>query len=438
MVLQQNSNVKIWGWSSPAEKILLSNSWNNKTDSVVADNNAKWQIILQTPSAGGPYTITIKGINTIILEDIMIGEVWVCSGQSNMEWSYNSGITQIREEFNTCNNTNIRFFSIPKTTSIYPQDNCNGQWEICDSNTLKSFSAIGYYYGKELNKELKVPIGLINSSWGGTPAEVWTPAELINNDSVLKEAASKLKTYLWWPNRAGYAYNAMIAPLINYSIAGVIWYQGEANTYCANTYSYLFNTMIESWRNAWKKNLPFYYVQIAPFKYKNKNICALLQEAQTKSSTYPNVGMVVVSDLVDNINNIHPQNKKDVGIRLANWALVETYHRKNVGYKSPTYKNMVIESDKIIVSFNDALNGLKLKGEKINEMYIAGEDKIFYQAEVEIENDKLVIWSNKVIKPVAVRYAFGNTAIGNLFSMEGLPVAPFRTDKWEVDIQAEK
>jgi sialate O-acetylesterase len=432
MVLQQNSTAKLWGWCNPGEKIAITTSWNNRTDSATGTGGAKWQVAIQTPAAGGPFTITLKGQNTIVLSDVLIGEVWVCSGQSNMEWSWMNKLDETGEPA-TCYNPNIRFFHIPKTTADYPQDDCAAKWTICDSNTLKSFSAVGYFFGKKLNKDLHVPIGLINSSWGGTPAEVWTPDSMVNNDAVLKAASAKINLSNWWPRQPGATYNAMIAPITNFAIAGAIWYQGEGNTTTASTYTQLLTTMIDAWRKAWNKEFPFYLVQIAPFKYGDRNIGALLREAQTKAMTHPQTGMVVITDLVSDTGNIHPTNKHDVGDRLARWALHDTYKIDTVVYKSPMYKSMEVKKGKVYVQFDNAPNGLMAKGKTITELYVAGSDQQFYPAEAKIEKDKLIVWSKQVKEPVAVRFAFANTAIGNLFSKEGLPVNPFRTDNWDVD-----
>jgi len=438
MVLQQQSDVKLWGWASPGEKIFIITSWNNKVDSVVTTRDAAWQLIVKTPGGGGPYNITLKGNNTIVLQNVMIGEVWICSGQSNMEMSETWGLPDVKAELPKCYNNNIRFFYVSKATSKYPQDNCNGQWTVCDSNTLKTFSAAGYFFGKKLNEQLHVPVGLINANWGGTPAEVWTPVDSINNDPVLKEAASKQQPYDWWPYTPGATFNAMIAPVINYNIAGAIWYQGEANTPSPTTYAKLLTAMINSWRSAWNKQLPFYYVQIAPYKYGDKNVAALIREQQAKVMSLSNVGMVVVTDLVDNINDIHPKDKHDVGYRLANWALAETYHQSGTVYKNPVYKNMEVQQEKAIIHFDNASNGLMSKEKNITEIYIAGDDKVFYPAEARIQNDQLIVWSKQVKQPVAVRFGFSNTAIPDLFSKEGLPVCPFRTDNWEVDTSKEQ
>lgn len=433
MVLQQRSTTKLWGWASPDEKIRITASWDNKLIETSADGNARWQVEIPTPAAGGPYRITLQGQNKIVLENILIGEVWVCSGQSNMEWSFNNGIKSIKDEFSQLNKLNIRLFNIPKTTSKTPQDNSEGSWTVCDSNTIRSFSAVAYYFGKQLNKDLNVPVGLIGSNWGGTPAEVWTPAGLVEDHTVFKEAAAKNAPTAWWPVAPGYAYNAMIAPILNYKIAGTIWYQGESNRETASSYAELMDTMIGAWRKAWNNDFPFYYVQIAPFRYDRHHVGPLLREAQTKNLSIKNTGMVVVSDLVNDTLNIHPTNKKDVGLRLANLALAETYGLKKDGYKSPVFKSLVINGSNAVIDFHYAEPGLMVKGAAPKQIFIAGADKVFYPASVKIKGSQIVVSSKQVKIPVAVRYQFSNAGIGNLFSKTNLPVAPFRTDNWEVD-----
>lgn len=439
MVLQQQSNVTLWGWSAPGEKIFITHSWNKTTDSVQANGNANWKLSVQTPAAGGPYTITLKGSNTIVLKNVLVGEVWVCSGQSNMEWSSLNGLPEMDKELPNSANPNIRLFHLPKTTANAPQENCAGTWKECNPENLKSFSAVAYFFGKKLQAELNVPIGLINTSWGGTPAEVWTPEEAITSSPVLKEAADKLVKTDWWPTTAGATYNAMIAPITNFNIAGAIWYQGESNTNTASSYDALMRTMIDSWRKAWNKEIPFYYVEIAPFKYGSKNIGALLREAQTKTMQHPKTGMVVITDLVEDIKDIHPRQKQGVGNRLAGWALAETYNKTGGVYKSPMYKNLEINKNKATVYFDNAADGLVLKqgDKKAVEFYIAGEDKNFLPADVKIEGDHVILTNKQIKTPVAVRFAFSNTGIGNIFNKAGLPVNPFRTDSWDVDVAAE-
>jgi sialate O-acetylesterase len=433
MVLQQQSSVALWGWSNSSEKIIITTSWNNKTDSVFASRDARWKMMVQTPVAGGPYTITIKGGKVITLNNVMIGEVWVCSGQSNMEFhSFYAGSKDIQPELKNAPNTNIRFFLETKATSQYPQDDCKGQWTVCDSNTLKTFSQVAYFFGKRLNKELNVPIGLIEAAWGGTPAEVWTPAEVVNTDDTLRESAHKQVPSRGWPMWPGYTYNAMIAPVTNYNIAGAIWYQGEGNVVAPASYGRLLTSMINSWRRAWEKDFPFYYVQIAPFTYGGKS-GSVLQEQQARVQALPNTGMVVITDLVPDTTNIHPPLKREVGERLSNWALAKTYHKSGIAYANPSFKNMEVKGNKATISFYDADDGLMVNGPGISEIYLAGNDKIFYPAEAKISGNKLVVLASQVKEPVAVRFAFSSAAIGNLFAKNGLPVTPFRTDNWNVN-----
>ncbi|MCW3082295.1 sialate O-acetylesterase [Segetibacter sp.] len=433
MVLQQQSSVALWGWSNASEKIIVTTSWNNKTDSVVASRDAKWKIMVQTPAAGGPHTVTIKGGKTITLKNVMIGEVWVCSGQSNMEFnSFYEGSQDIKAELKNTPNNNIHFFLQTKATAQYPQDDCKGQWTVCDSNTLKSFSEVAYFFAKRLNKELNVPIGLIEAAWGGTPAEVWTPAEVVNSDDTLRESAHKQAPQRGWPFWPGLTYNAMIAPVTNYNIAGALWYQGEGNTVAPNSYGRLLTSMIKSWRRAWDKEFPFYYVQIGPFTYGSKS-GSIIQEQQTRVLAVANTGMVVITDLVPDTTNIHPPLKREVGERLSNWALAKTYHKTGIAYASPLYKSMDVKGNKATISFEYADEGLMVKGPGSAQLYIAGIDKAFYPAELRISGNKLIVWSDKVAVPVAVRFSFSSAAVGNLFSKSGLPVTPFRTDNWGVN-----
>ena len=434
MVLQQNDSVTLWGWGYSGQQVQVTGSWNNSTATATIANTAKWQVKLKTPAAGGPYTINIKSDgDDIVLNDVMIGEVWLCSGQSNMEWSYYNGAGFIKQELPTCYNKNIRFFDIPRATSDHPQDDIDAKWDICDSNSLKAFSAVGYYFGKKLQQDMNIPIGLINASWGGTPAEVWTPAEAVNSNETLKQAAAKLKDFPWWPTKTGLTYNGMIAPIVPYTIAGAIWYQGESNTETNSSYAQLLTDMIDAWRAKWNKELSFYYVQIAPFKYGNKDIGALLQEQQTKVMSHPKTGMVVITDLVDSVTNIHPSNKREVGYRLANWALAETYHKNIASYKSPQFSKAEAVKDKLEISFLNAPGGLMAKDKIITGFYISGEKEEWLPAEAKIVGDKIIVWNKSLKKPVHVRYGFGNTLIGNIFSKEGLPLCPFRTDNWPVD-----
>ena len=432
MVLQQQSEVKLWGWCAPAEKVTVKTSWDTITYKTIGSSSAKWSLKIKTPAAGGPYTLTING--STILEDVMIGEVWLCSGQSNMEWSGDQGIKQSLDEMPHANNQKIRLFYVSKATSEYPQENCAGSWKVCSPEEMKHFSSIGYFFGKDLQQAMNIPVGLINSNWGGTPAETWTPKNEVESDPQLSNAAKKIEPTDWWPTLPGDAYNAMIYPLANFEISGVIWYQGETNVPTYSTYKQLLTRMISAWRESWKKEFPFYYVQIAPFSgYGEHDFCALQRETMTKCLSIPKTGMVVISDLVEDIKNIHPVDKIGVADRLANLALSETYGKSGLNYRFPLYKGMKNEKNKIRILFDYADHGLMCKGKTITEIYIAGADRQFLPAMAKIDGNTLIVWNKSIKAPVAVRFGFTNTAIPNLFSKEGLPVNLFRTDNWEVD-----
>ncbi|MDR3715154.1 MAG: sialate O-acetylesterase [Puia sp.] len=430
MVLQQQSTARLWGWCEPAEMIYITTSWNHRIDSVKGTRDGNWLLSVPTPAAGGPYTIRIKAGNTIELKGILIGEVWVCSGQSNMEMSETWGLPDTRSEFPTCANTNLRFFHIPKTTSRQPQDDCKASWASCDSNQLKSFSAVAYFFGKKLSQQLHVPVGLIEAAWGGTAAEVWTPSQYVDADAALKNAADSLQPADWWPHVPGYCYNAMIAPVTPFTVAGAIWYQGESNVRTAGTYAHLLDTMIVAWRRAWNAPLPFYYVQIAPFAYGHQEDAARLREQQDAAARLDHTGMVVISDLVTDTTNIHPKNKHEVGYRLAAWALADTYHQGDSAWRSPWFESLEAKGDKLILHVADAPEGLHLSGPSVKELYIAGEDRVFYPARLRIEGDRLIVSSPLVRRPIAVRYQYSNAGIGNISGKTGLPLAPFRTDRW--------
>jgi sialate O-acetylesterase len=438
MVLQQGTDVTFWGWCEPQENVIVKTTWDTTTYSTKGTSSANWKLQLKTPKAGGPYTITIKGHNTIVLEDVLIGEVWLCSGQSNMEMNITWGLPY-EKEVAGATNPQIRFFHIPRTTALYPQDDVKARWVVCTPEEMKKFSAVGYFFGKEVNGKLAVPVGLINASWGGTPAEVWTPDSVITNDATLKNAAAQLKPANGWPIKPGATFNGMIYPLQNFPIAGSLWYQGEANVGTASTYYPLLTSMIAVWRKGWNKDFPFYFVQIAPFAgYGAYPSSALLREQQTKIASYPNTGMIVIHDLVDNINDIHPKMKREVGERLAALALTKTYGVSGLPYLYPQYEGMQVEKDKIRIHFTNVGAGLMVKGKELTDFSIAGEDKVFYPAKAKIEGTTVVVWSKEVKKPVAVRFGFNNAAMPNLFSKEGMPVGIFRTDDWEVEASTVK
>jgi len=425
MVLQRNSEVKIWGWGNPKEEIKLVSSWNNQEYKVTANNQAQWELKIKTPEAGGPFIISIKGYNEVILKNILIGEVWVCSGQSNMEMSASWGIDNGEEEAKNAANPNIRFFTVPKLTATTPQNNLLGNWTESTPETMKNFSAVGYFFAKRLREDLKnVPIGLISSNWGGTPAEIWMPEEVVQNDAVLLENAKKLNEQEYGPRQPGRAYNAMIYPIVGFKIAGTLWYQGESNVGSA-VYDKTLSSLITSWRKVWQEDFPFYFVQIAPYKTGSNNFSNVtVRNSQRKVLKQVNTtGMVVISDVSDTID-IHPKDKKSVGIRLANLALTNTY-KKNIGLvNGPLFKEIKVDKNKAIVSFDDA-DGLYFKNKNSNQFEMAAADGTFYPADASIKNNQVILTSKKVANPSKVRFAWGNTIQSDLFNKVNLPASCF-------------
>ena len=432
MVLEQKSEVTIWGWTThTSEAIHVMGSWNNVQVSTEAYQGV-WSVKLPTPIAGGPYSITVEGHENLTIHNVLIGEVWLASGQSNMEWTPMQGLLNVEEEIANANYPNIRFFQVDRHRSRHPQDNTPGYWVECTPKTMKHFSSVAYFFGKKLHEKLGTPMGLINASWGGTPIETWIPAEKIHGDKELSEAATKIEEKAWWPNEAGMAYNAMIHPLLNFEIAGCIWYQGESNRQNANSYYKSFPLLINTWRNIWQKDFAFYFAQIAPFKYNAVDAidAAIVRDAQLQTMlTVPNTGMAVTND-IGNLENIHPINKQEVGKRLALWALAKTYGVNHMEFSGPIYSSMEIKGNKIILEFDHADNGMELKGSKLTDFTIAGSDKVFYRAKAKIVGNTIVVSAPEVKEPVAVRFAFTDTAQPNLFNSEGLPASAFRTDSW--------
>ena len=428
MVLQRNSDVKLWGWGSPNEEIIITTGWDNATYTVKPDNHANWQINIKTPKEGGPYTLKFKGYNELVFKNIMLGEVWLCSGQSNMEWTPSSGIDNAEEEITKADYPNIRFFTVPKLTTQSPQINLPGSWQQCTPETMKYFSAIAYFFAQHLQEDLKgVPIGMINSSWGGTPAEIWMPQDYMAKDSLLASAAAKLTASEWGPHKPGLAYNAMIHPFAGLKLAGVLWYQGESNV-GSGVYDKTLAGLITSWRAAWNDDFNFYYVQIAPFNY-NEGITqgvSTRNEQRKVLQLVPKTGMVVISD-VGNINDIHPRNKKPVGIRLANLALSNQYGANQGLVNSPLFKDLKVNKNKATVNFNYA-NGLHFKGKTSKLFEVAGSDGVYHPAIAKIKNNAVIVYSNKVEKPKHVRFAWHNAALADVFNSANLPASSFTSE----------
>ncbi len=435
MVLQRNSKVKMWGWASPGEKIRIRANWLKSAVSVTADDSGRWITVLKTTKEGGPYTLTLTGKNVVKVKNILLGEIWVCSGQSNMEFTidmlggWDAFYPKEKKELEKNDFSRIRLCQVQKATLEVPADTCTASWSPANVKNVTNFSATAYFFGRELYRKLHVPIGLISSNWGGTPAEAWTEKSYLETDLDLKYYLQAPNSNGWVPGRPSVLFNGMIHPILNYAIRGVIWYQGEANRNDADTYGRLFATMIRNWREAWGLgDFPFYYVQIAPYKYDEPfPSAAYLREAQLKTLSVANTGMAVTMD-IGNVGNIHPKNKQEVGRRLALWALAKTYGKKVPAFSGPVFREMKKEGSAIRLFFDHAEGGLVARNGKLTCFTVAGTDGKFVDADAAVDGNSVVVSGGSVVDPVAVRFAFTNTDSSTLFNKTGLPASSFRTD----------
>ena len=443
MVLQQQSMVPLWGWNRPGATIRIKTSWSPKTYQTQAGKDSMFRVYIETPKAGGPYTITLQEGKSIQLQNILIGEVWLCSGQSNMEMPVKGfkgqPIVGSNEAILKSTNPKIRVYTVPRSSEFQPQANSKpSAWKEADPETISNFSATAYFFGKDLQEVLQMPVGLINVSYGGSPIESWMDRELLAGFPGIRLPVhpDSVKS----PNRTPTTlFNGMLHPVIGYGIRGFLWYQGESNYDRPDEYEQLFPAMVQRWRSLWKNDtLPFYYVQIAPYNYAQlppyhtggKYNSAYLRDAQRKSvQRIPRTAMAVLMDAGEE-KNIHPARKKEAGQRLALLALAFTYGYKGFGAESPAYDTMVINKGVAEVKFKYATNWLTSYGKELMLFEIAGADQIFYPAKAVIYRNAVHVSSAQVKDPVAVRYAFRDFVTGDLFSTEGLPVSSFRTDNW--------
>jgi len=475
MVLQRDQKDRVWGWADPGEEVTLKLAGQEKTAKAGLDGS--WQVMLDPIEAGGPHTLTIQGKNTIRLDDVLVGEVWICSGQSNMQMPI-AASKDADLEITTARYPRIRLISVPQVGTQEPQKDFKGRWQPCRPDTAAGFSAVGYLFGRRLHQTLDVPVGLINDAWGGSACEAWIRRDLLAADEkyapMLKRweqiekdfprakaeyeakrvagqaAADKAKAEGKQPprppsnpedlmrgnSRPANIYNGVLKPTIGYGIRGVIWYQGESNAKRAYQYRDLFPLMIKSWRDEWGQgDFPFYWVQLADYlpetSEPKESAWAELREAQTMTlSRLPKTGEAVIIDIGDG-QDIHPKNKQDVANRLARWALSRDYGVP-VAYQSPTYKAMEKHGKKVVLTFDHV--GGELKPFDVAEPHgfaIAGGDHKFVWAKARIVGPATIeVWSDQVADPVAVRYAWADNPVCNLYSAEGLPVTPFRTDDW--------
>lgn len=408
MVLQRDRPLPIWGWADPGEEVTVTLDAQKAT--AKADDKGRWKVTLAPVQADGKaHTMTIAGKNKIVLEDLLIGEVWLGSGQSNMEWSVNQSKAP-KETAAGADRPTIRLFQVPKVQMKAPADDVKAKWEVCSPKTVGRFSAVLYHFGVRLQKDLNVPIGLINSSWGGSPIEPWLVEE----------------------KKSGGMYNGMIAPIHPFALRGVTWYQGESNVSQGMKYRDNMEKLIKGWRGAWGAELPFYYVQIAPWSGYKADALPPLWEAQVASLKIPGTGMVVCTDLVDNIKDIHPSNKQPYGERLALWALAKDYGKKDLVYSGPLYKGVKVEGSKVRVSFAHVGGGLVARdGKALRDFEVAGKDGKFVEAEATIDGNTVVVHAASVAEPAQVRFGWRNTVNPNLMNKEGLPASPFRSLDWQ-------
>ncbi|MEE2887259.1 MAG: sialate O-acetylesterase [Planctomycetota bacterium] len=426
MVLQQGKPINIWGWAAVGEQVKVT--FAGASASAVAGAKGRWSLQLPAQKASRkPRKLTVEAASKIELRDVLVGEVWLCSGQSNMAWSM-SRTTHQKEEIKKAVYPRIRLLAFGGKKIL---------WTACTAASVKGFSGVGYHFGKRLHQALKVPIGLIRSAVGGTRIEPWTPkVGAARFDSLAQQAAKG----------DGNLFRRLIAPLAPMSMRGIIWYQGESNVIQGDTGIYADRqaALVAGWRDVFEQDdLSFYYVQLAPFTY-GKNYAKSKQgltpeslprfwEAQTKCmKTIPNSGMVVITDITGNVRDIHPGNKRDVGGRLARWALAKNYGRNKVTYSGPLYKSMQIAGSKVTLTFDHVAGGLRsLDKAALTEFSIAGEDRQFVSAKAKIKGDTVIVWSGEVANPKAVRFGWRDTALPNLGNKAGLPASPFRTDIWK-------
>ncbi len=438
MVLQQQTQAAVWGTDKPLAKITVKAGWGS-SGKTTADKNGNWKLTIQTPSAGGPYTLVIKGSSQISLSNVLIGEVWLCSGQSNMEMPVRGNMNQpvigSNETILQSTNPNIRFFTTARAVSKTVAHNVEGAWKAATPATTGSFSATAYFFAKKVQAVLGIPIGIIHTSWGASNIESWMDSATLASfkevkipENVTIKQANTTHTML---------YRSMLHPFIGYTIRGVLWYQGEGNRERAKEYQSLFPLLIRSWRTQWQQgNFPFYFVQIAPHSGlpNNQINSAFLREAQlTTMQTVENTGMAVTMDIGEQFM-IHPAQKELVGNRLAYWALAKDYNIAGIAFSGPVYDRIEKnKNDTITISFKYAELGLNSFGKPLTDFEIAGADKVFYPATAMFTKERkewISVWSDSVKNPISVRYGFKNWLQGSLFNIQGLPASSFRTDDW--------
>jgi len=490
MVLQRDIDVPVWGWATPGSRVTIE--MNGHTSSTLTTPTGEWRVGLPPMKAGGPYELVVKGTETVQFQNVMVGEVWLCSGQSNMGWMLRKS-EDAQEEIARADTPNLRLFRVGLAATGWPASDVEGTWLPCvndstaTSNSIAAFSAVAYFFGQNLHEELDVPVGLIQSAWGGTLIEPWTPpigfasvSALLKERYVVGKAngdyqkgmTAALEVISRNPERwitaaraaleegralppgpafPGHAlssrhhattlYNGMIHPLAPFALRGAIWYQGESNrgsNFETGLYQKKMRALINGWRTVWDQgDFPFYFAQLAPYAYTEKTwtpepegaeyALPLMWEAQLDSLIIPNTGMAVITDVGD-LTNIHPARKKPVGERLARWVLAKNYG-KDIVYSGPLYREMTIEDNRIRLHFDHA-EGLKSSdGEPLTWFEVAGSDKEYIAAEAQVDGDTIIVWSAEIAEPAAARFGWHEEAEPNLVNGAGLPASPFRTHR---------
>ena len=441
MVLQQQSEVTFSGTATSGKRVQATASWNNKKIQTNVDAKGEWKLSLQTPVAGGPYSITFSDGEDLTLQNILIGEVWFCSGQSNMEMPVKGFRGQPvfgSQPYIVSANPKrpLRLYTVKNAWNTIPQEaGVDGEWKEASPEDVADFSATAYFFGNQLQQSLDVPVGLIHCSWSMSKIEAWMNKETLSGFPEIALPDVIQREFGWTAGTPTLLWNAMVNPWKGFPVKGVIWYQGESNVERPEQYRMLFPELVRTWRKYFADdNLPFYYVQIAPYNHQKVN-SAIFREVQLDCMrTIPNVGMVVTLD-VGEADIIHPARKEVVGERLAYWALNKVYGYSAFGCRGPEFRSMEIRDGHVFLKFDFAPNGLSFMGKQPLGFEVAGEDKVFYPAKVRITpafwgNEGLEVWSTEVAKPVAVRYGFSNYVDGALYNTEGLPASSFRTDNW--------
>ncbi|QIX60124.1 sialate O-acetylesterase [Hymenobacter sp. BT18] len=449
MVLQRDQALPIWGWAEAGEHVAIW--WQDHRYTATTAAGGKWQVLLPAAAAGGPFTMTIQGSNTLVINDILVGDVWLASGQSNMEMPLRDAnapqpgaypvVLNAEQEVAQASFPQIRQFTVKKAPAATPQAVVEGHWQVCSPQTAAQFAGVPYFFARGLHLRYHIPIGIISSPWGGTPAEAWISQEALQTLPDYQEKTRSLtgdaRTVLAVKdpqNTPTALFNGMIAPLIPYALKGIIWYQGESNVGRAKQYRTLFPALIQDWRRRWGQELPFLFVQLANWQPRelqpSDSDWARLREAQATALALPKTGMAVAIDVGD-AHDIHPANKQAVGQRLVLLASNKVYGEQAVVAAGPTLEKVLCKRHAVQLTFTQAGSGLQAKGDTLRGFAVAGADKQFHWATATLHGHKVVLTSPAVPKPVAVRYNWANNPSGNLYNREGLPALPFRTDAWD-------